>query len=154
MRLSGNRPVLYPVHQLRDVDPAKVLETGKTTLSVGLSVDSGLPDRDANTNGSSQDSLSQQENVIEDPFTFRGKRTGRVFYRLAMVTRTRGNEKFNGFMGESRDKVADFLAERVLKPNSIRPPWELTHPLTGWQWIAEIVYHLRPLIYGITFLIE
>lgn len=51
--------------------------------------------------------------------------------------------------GRSDTSVEDYLLPKALTTSSVRPSLQLVKPLTSVQeWIAEGIYILRPLIYG------
>lgn len=51
--------------------------------------------------------------------------------------------------GRADTSVEDYLLPKALTTASVRPSLKLVKPLASFQdWIAEVVYILRPLIYG------
>lgn len=51
--------------------------------------------------------------------------------------------------GRADTSVEDYLLPKVLTTTSVRPSLQLVKPLASIQdWIAEVMYILRPLIYG------
>lgn len=53
----------------------------------------------------------------------------------------------------SKDPVEEYLLPKALLPTSVKAPTALLKCLVGpKEWLAEIVYILRPLIYGKSYL--
>lgn len=54
--------------------------------------------------------------------------------------------------GRADTSVEDYLLPKALMTDSVRPSLQLVKPLLSIQdWTAEVIYILRPLIYGRTF---
>ncbi|KAL1690143.1 peroxisome membrane protein [Schizophyllum commune] len=52
-------------------------------------------------------------------------------------------------ISRSRNDVEDFLLPKALTPSVVKPPLALVRPFTSpTEWLAEIIYVLRPLIYA------
>ncbi|KAL1720702.1 peroxisome membrane protein [Schizophyllum commune] len=52
-------------------------------------------------------------------------------------------------ISRSRNDVEDFLLPKALTPSAVKPPLALVRPFTSpTEWLAEIIYVLRPLIYA------
>lgn len=55
--------------------------------------------------------------------------------------------------GRADTSVEDYLLPKALTTTSVRPSLHLIKPLASIQdWIAEVIYILRPLVYGKSFL--
>lgn len=74
---------------------------------------------------------------------WRGKRTGKSIPKLELMRNGYGNDN-----EITTNEVHQFLSQRVLATNKVRPATDFVTKLSGSLLISEYLYILRPLIYG------
>jgi peroxin-16 len=121
LQLSNNRMLLSPNHLQRDVDPATLGQ---------------------------QNSYAPQQPEAK---TWIGKKTGLRHPLMQATIELNGAAKqaANGFtLDQKYNDVTDFLMSKVLTPEKLRKPEDTVSILNGLGKLGEILYILRPLIYG------
>lgn len=120
-KLTSNRMCLYPPHLQRDIDPATLERTRST---------SATPER------------------------WKGKRSGVEMPRMDATIELESNNSFkrNNMGGiHPRRKfadVTDYLMSKVLTPEKLRRPDQMVHIMNALGASGEVLYILRPLLYG------
>lgn len=121
LRLTNDRMLLNPTHLQRDIDPASL---------------------------SRHDGLLPQE---KEDKTWVGKKTGLRHPQMESAIELNGNAKeaANGFAPKQKyNDVTEYLMSKVLTPEKLRKPEDTVSILTRIGKLGEILYILRPLIYG------
>jgi hypothetical protein len=124
LKLTKERMLLNPNHLQRDVDPASL---------------------------STPDGFQPQSDEAK---TWKGKKTGLVHPQMDATIQLNGNVKpeTNGFTpAEAQRKyedVTEYLMSKVLTPEKLRKPEDTVSILNRLGKLGEVLYILRPLIYG------
>jgi len=126
LQVTQQRTIVHPQHLDRHLDLVQVQGIFESDPLVSAEV-----------NGSP---------VHEYAWSFTGKRTGKCYEKLAMVTRTRGTTSLTNGLGKA-DDVEEYLMERVVTRGAMTPGTDLIPPLRGMRLVAEYLYFLRPVIY-------
>jgi peroxin-16 len=97
--------------------------------------------------------LGMVEAEVEETEFWTGSRTGYVRPTLASLRRDGGDPgdplaQFGGGGARTKDAGKEYLMTRVLTVEDVKRPQDLVEKAKGIKRLAEIIWILRPLIYG------
>lgn len=131
--------MLQPCIPEREIDPAAL--TG-----AGIS----------HTNGGKGDLLSStitggsdEASYSSTPETWKASRTGFEVPTIASIRAAASGGDSGIGMQRVESEISAFLQKKVLTIDSVRRPYDLVRKRKGMGAIAEVVWIMRPLIYGV-----
>lgn len=155
MQLTDSRPVIHPPIPEREVDPSTL--DNHVPLLEGTPPNATLVSQ-PNNGDFGEGQTSSPPNRDHDVESWRGARTSKVRPTIASIRGRSQAVTLNGANGhrsngharyeDTKKDVNAFLYARVLNVEDVKRPEDLVRPLEGVEKAAEVVWILRPLLYG------
>ena len=143
--MTSQRTILQPSIPEREVDPA-VLAASASSSNKKNASSSIFPLESPikpSTTGSG---------ASGSPDTWRAPRTGFEIPTISSIRETYGSSSGAGSDGfglmRVESEIQAFLQKKVLSVDSVRKPFDLVRRRRGLGVLAELVWILRPLVYG------